>query len=357
MSERGQQAGHRVRVLIVDDSALMRQILRETLESDAGIEVVGTASDPFVARNLIKLRNPDVITLDVEMPRLDGLSFLEKLMRLRPTPVVMISALTRDGADVTLRALELGAVDFVPKPTIDIEHSWPQLRDEVIAKIKAAAGATLRSQPVVRVEDNVMTKPPRIFKGSDQIVAIGASTGGVMALGEVLSAMPADAPGILVVQHMPPKFTQRFAERLDGKLRLTVVEAEDGQAVLRGHVYVAPGDRHLSVIRSGAKYRCKLSDGPAISGHIPSSDVLFRSVAEAAAGNAIGVLLTGMGRDGAEGLLAMRQAGAFTIGQDEASCLIYGMPRAARELGAVDCELPLGRIAESILTRAREDAA
>lgn len=346
-----------IRVLIVDDSALMRQILRETLSSDPEIEVIGVASDPLIARKRIKLDNPDVITLDVEMPRLDGLTFLERLMRLRPMPVVMVSALTQKGADVTLRALDAGAVDFIAKPTLDIEHNWEALKPEVIAKIKLAAQASITAVNRPRSQTITKPRPPIVFKGTRNVVAVGSSAGGVMALSDLLIDMPADAPPILIVQHMPPKFTGQLAERLNGQISPTVVEATDGAQVLSGHIYLSPGDRHMKLERSGALYYVKLDDGPMVGGHKPAVDVLFDSVASAAGANSVGVLLTGMGKDGAKGLLAMRQAGAFTIGQDEASCLIYGMPKAAFKLGAVERQLPLSKISEAILDRLQRQAA
>ena len=346
-----------IRVLIVDDSALMRQILRETLSSDPDIEVIGVASDPLIARKRIKLDNPDVITLDVEMPRLDGLTFLERLMRLRPMPVVMVSALTQKGADVTLRALDAGAVDFIAKPTLDIEHHWEALKPEVIAKVKLAARASINSINRPRSETEAKPRPPLVFKGTRTVVAVGASTGGVMALSDFLMDMPADAPPILIVQHMPPKFTGQLAERLNKQCSPTVLEATDGAQVLGGHVYLAPGDQHMVLERSGALYKVRLHDGPLEGGHRPAVDLLFDSVAKAAGANAVGVLLTGMGKDGAKGLLAMREAGAFTIGQDEASCLIYGMPKAAVKLGAVEQQLPLSKISGAILDRLQREAA
>lgn len=341
-----------IKVLVVDDSALIRQLLPDLLASDPSIEVVGTAPDPHVARERIKALNPDVLTLDLEMPRMDGLSFLEKLMALRPMPVVVVSTLTQKGAEVTLRALELGAVDYVAKPTLDIRNGILALRDELIAKVKVAAGS--RPQATRRIGASQATVLSASFDHRlstvGRIVAIGASTGGVEALHTVLTAMPADSPAILVTQHMPPGFTSSFAQRLDTLCAMSVSEATDGRPVMPGHIYIAPGGRHLELVRSGAHYACRLHDGPPVSGHRPSVDVLFGSVAAAAGRNALGVILTGMGRDGAEGLLAMRKAGARTIGQDEASCVIYGMPGAAKAHGAVDLELPLKRISQEILT-------
>lgn len=342
------------KVLIVDDSALMRQLLTEVLESDRSISVVGTAPDPIVARQKIKDLNPDVITLDVEMPKMDGLAFLEKIMTLRPTPVVMISSLTKKGSDVTLQALELGAVDFVPKPVIDADRGLEALKEEICEKVKTAALA--RVKPIARATGGSIKRlmPGPGYSTTEKIVAIGASTGGVEALHALLSAFPADSPAILVVQHMPQAFTSRFAQRLALNCAMAVTEAKDGERILPGHAYIAPGNRHLEVKRSGADYICHLTESALVSGHRPSADVLFHSVAIAAGQNALGIILTGMGKDGAEGLLQMRAAGAHTIGQDEASCVVYGMPKAAMSLGATAVELPLLRIPQEILLYCRK---
>jgi len=338
-----------IRVLIVDDSALIRQVLTEILASDKGIEVVGVAPDPFVARDKIKALNPDVVTLDIEMPRMDGLSFLEKLMALRPTPVVVVSTLTQKGADAALRALELGAVDYVAKPLVDIRQGVSALGAELIAKVKTAAVARISAR-----DRRESTKKPAVFdhRLSTQglVVAIGASTGGVEALQQVLTALPANIPGTLITQHMPPGFTASFAKRLDARCAMTVCEATDGARVMPGHVYIAPGNRHLELARSGAHYFCRLHDDVPVSGHRPSVDVLFQSFAAHAGKNAIGVILTGMGSDGAAGLLKMRQAGARTLGQDESSCLVCGMPKSAKLLGAVEDEFPLAKIPQEILS-------
>ena len=337
-----------VRVLIIDDSALMRQLLSEFLAGDADISVVGTAPDPIVARQKIKALTPDVVTLDIEMPKMDGLTFLEKIMRLRPMPVVMVSSLTQKGADAALRALELGAVDYVGKPALDLRKGLSELADELIAKVKQAARARIR--PLRHDAEPVRVSTGIGYVSTEKIIAVGASTGGVEALHEVLAPLPADSPAILVAQHMPEAFTASFARRLDQRCAVAVAEARDGARILPGHVYIAPGNHHLKVMRSGANYLCRLHDGPPVSGHRPSVDVLFRSTALAAGRNAVGIILTGMGKDGAVGLREMRDAGAHTIGQDEASSLVYGMPRAARELGAVETELPLSRIPQAILT-------
>jgi two-component system chemotaxis response regulator CheB len=340
-----------VRVVIVDDSALARQLIRAMLGGDGSIEVVGSATDPTTAADIIRTKNPDVITLDVEMPNMDGLTFLEKIMRVKPTPVVMVSSLTERGADVTLQALELGAVDFVTKPRIDVARGFEAKREELVAKIKAAASARVRALAPVAPAVKERPKAPPVYRTTERIVAIGASTGGVEALREVICVLPSDSPATLVVQHMPGGFTQRFAQRLNGLAQVAVVEAQDGQRALPGHVYIAPGERHLRLNRSGAQYLCKIDDDPPVCGHRPSVDVLFHSVAAEAGRNAIGVILTGMGADGAKGLKAMREAGARTIGQNEASCVVYGMPKAANALGATEVEAPIGRIAGMVLER------
>lgn len=339
-----------IRVLIVDDSALMRQVLSEILSSAPGIEVVGTAPDPYAARERIKTLQPDVLTLDIEMPRMDGLSFLEKLMALRPMPVVVVSTLTQKGADTALRALELGAVDYVAKPLVDLRTGMSRLHEELVGKVTAAAKARLSSRP--RLEARQSPSPIAVDHRLSTVgclVAIGASTGGVEALHALLTAMPASSPAIVVTQHMPPMFTASFARRLDGECSISVSEASDRQTILPGHAYIAPGGQHLEVVRSGAHYVCRVHDEPPVSGHRPSVDVLFSSVAASAGRNAVGAILTGMGRDGANGLLAMRRAGARTFGQDEASCVVYGMPGAAKAIEAVDTELPLRKLPQGIL--------
>ena len=338
----------RISVLIVDDSAFVRQVLTEMLSSDPSIVVVGAAPNPIVARDMIKTLNPDVLTLDIEMPRMDGLSFLDKIMTLRPMPVVMISSLTQKGAETALRALEMGAVDYVAKPAVGLADGFAELRDEIIAKVKVAATARVRSAPV----EKPMSVPVSVgtsFNSSEKIIAVGASTGGVEALQEFLTSFPADAPAILVTQHMPATFTASFAQRLDNCCFMSVSQAKDGERVLPGHVYIAPGGFHLELARNGANYMCRVHEQPLVSGHRPSVDVLFRSVASAARSNAVGVILTGMGKDGALGLLEMRRAGASTVGQDEASCVVYGMPKAAHDCGATEIELPLSKIPAHVL--------
>lgn len=324
-----------VRVLIVDDSATIRGIIANTLSRDVEIEVVGSAGDPLEARELIKQLNPDVVTLDVEMPRMSGIDFLERIMRLRPMPVIMISTLTQAGAVISLQALELGAVDCIGKP--DFEG----LAD----KVKAAARARIRplsQRPAVAA-------PMQGYRPSSKLLAIGSSTGGVEALHTVLASFPENCPPTVITQHMPSTFTASFAARLDKLCMPKVQEATDGAPLLPGHVYLAPGGAaHLEVM-GGAQPRCHLTSGPTVNGHRPSVDVLFQSVCRAYGRRAVGVILTGMGRDGAEGLLAMRAAGASTIGQDEATCVVYGMPKVAFEIGAVQRQVPLGGIARAAL--------
>lgn len=338
----------KIKVLIVDDSSLVRQMLSEMFRSDPQIEVVGTASDPLFARTMIKELNPDVLTLDVEMPRMDGLNFLEKIMTLRPMPVVMVSSLTQKGADAALRAMELGAVDIVAKPTIGLKDSFPLLQAELIAKVKAAAGARVRTREA-RPGQATPIKSASHYKTTERIVCIGASTGGVEALADVLRMLPSDAPAIAITQHMPANFTAKFASRLNGMCAVRVAEAKGGERMLPGHVYLAPGGRHLTVERSGANYVCRLGGSEPVSGHCPSVDVLFHSAAQNIGVNAVGVILTGMGRDGADGLKAIREAGGATLGQNEASCVVYGMPRVAQELGAVERQVPLSGVAQAIL--------
>ncbi len=338
-----------VRVLIVDDSALMRKLLTEILSGDPGIEVLGAAQDPYVAREMIKTLNPDVITLDIEMPKMDGIEFLKKIMRLRPMPVVMISSLTQQGADATLHAMEIGAVDCVAKPTQDLQHGLSEKYLEVIEKVKMAATARVRSldDRPGRAGQRLSSSPA--FASTEAVIAIGASTGGVEALSSVLPVLPPDSPAIVVTQHMPASFTRSFANRLNGLCAISVVEASDGARILPGHAYIAPGDMHLRVAKSGANYICRIGGQERVSGHCPSVDVLFQSVAECVGKNAVGVILTGMGKDGAKGLLAMRNAGAYTLGQNEASCVVYGMPRIAEEMGAVMEQLPLRQIPRKVL--------
>ncbi len=337
----------KITVLIVDDSALIRQMLSTMLQSDPGIEVLGAAPDPISARQMIKKLNPDVLTLDIEMPKMDGIAFLEKIIALRPMPVVMISSLTQEGADIALQALEIGAVDYVAKPTSDIRVGLEEKRAELISKVKMAAKAKIAGRHKVS-SANGNTLSYENFQSTEQIICIGASTGGVEALKEVITTLPANAPAVLIAQHMPASFTSSFANRLNNLSKVTVVEARKNQRVLPGHAYIAPGDWHLELARSGANFICHLHDGDLVSGHRPSVNVLFESAAKVAGGNAVGVILTGMGRDGAEGLLSMRKSGSHTIGQDEASSIVYGMPKAAFELGAVAEQQPLSMITTAI---------
>jgi two-component system, chemotaxis family, protein-glutamate methylesterase/glutaminase len=354
-------ANRRIRVLIVDDSALVRRLLTEMLSSDASLEVVGTAGDAYMAREKIKALNPDVLTLDVEMPKMDGLTFLRNLMRLRPMPVIMVSTLTEHGAGITLDALTAGAVDYLPKPKIDVAAALGEYRDELLAKVKAAAKARIRAgatHPAVPERYGVEAVLPKIkpahFRTSDCIIAIGASTGGTEAIKEVLMGFEPDAPGIMIAQHIPKAFSTSFANRMNNCCRLTVYEAADGQQVLPGHVYIAPGDQHLLLVRDGARYRCRLYDGLPVNRHKPSVDVLFRSVAQQAGSNAIGVILTGMGADGALGLKEMREAGAETIAQDEATSVVWGMPGEAVAMSAASHVLPLPAISGAAYRMAGE---
>jgi two-component system, chemotaxis family, protein-glutamate methylesterase/glutaminase len=350
---------NKIRVLIVDDSALMRQALTALLQRDRQIEVVGVAADPIIAEERIKALAPDVLTLDVEMPRMDGLTFLEKLMRSHPMPVVMVSSLTEAGCETALRALELGAVDIITKPKVDLREHLDELAFEVGSKIKAAALARIRPPEVREASQSVGSGGgPRpaanaaMIKTTDRLIAVGASTGGTEALKDFLMAMPANTPGIVIVQHMPEKFTRSFAERCDQLCTIRVKEAEEGDRVLVGHALIAPGNFHMTVGRNGAQYYVTILSAAPVNRHRPSVDVLFDSVAESAGRNAVGVIMTGMGADGAQGLLRMRRAGARTIAQDESTCVVFGMPKEAIELGAAETVLPLPRIAGAALEMA-----
>lgn len=338
-----------IRVLIVDDSPTVRSVFKRGLARAKGIEVIGVASDPFEARDMIVKNPPDVVTLDIEMPRMDGLTFLRKLMKHFPLPVVVVSTLTREGSQKALDALAFGAVEVVEKNIS--EDRVNDLMLELVHKVRAAATARVRRQSFTPRKP-VGEAPGRVFKGvggtASQILAIGASTGGTEALSQIIPRLPADIPGTVVVQHMPPGFTTQMAGRLDKLSQVTVQEAQGGEYLEPGLVLIAPGDRHLLVHRRGNRYQVELRDGPRVSRHKPSVDVLFQTVAKAAGDNAVGVILTGMGRDGAAGLLAMREAGAHNIAQDEESCVVYGMPREAVELGAASEIQPLGRIAEKV---------
>ena len=352
------QIQKRIKVLIVDDSALVRRMLTEMLSSDPSIMVLGAAHDAYDAREKIKALNPDVLTLDVEMPRMDGLTFLRNLMRLRPMPVIMVSSLTDRGAEVTLDALSIGAFDYLSKPKIDLAATLGDYKAELIAKVKAAASARLRSPSAsaAATADVVLAKraPQRQLRTTERIIAIGASTGGTEAIKDVLIHLPPDTPGIVITQHIPKLFSGAFARRMDSVCQLSVCEAEDRQQVLRGHAYIAPGDKHLRLVRDGARYVCRLDEGPPVNRHKPSVDVLFRSVAQEAGRNAIGVILTGMGKDGAVGLKEMRDAGSRTIAQDEATSIVWGMPGEAVAVGAAADVLPLGEIYSRVLALSDE---
>ncbi len=339
--------GRPIRVVIVDDSNLMRRMLTAALSRDTAIDIVGTARDPFEAREIIKTANPDVITLDIEMPMMDGLSFLEKIMTLRPTPVIMVSSLTQAGSDATIRALELGAVDYVGKPAGSEGTGFQEVADELIAKIKIAA--TARVAPLRRAAAPPSNLPAPRRTDSRTFIAIGASTGGVERLRDILTVMPALCPPIVITQHMGPSYLASFADRLNKLSAPTVTLATHGARLQPGVVYIAPGDRHLAVARDPLGYVCQIQDSPTVSGHRPSVDVLFHSVAKAAGPNAVGAILSGMGRDGASGMAAMRAAGAHTVGEQESSCVVYGMPRMAKEAGGVVIELPVAQIAPELL--------
>jgi len=336
----------KVRVLVVDDSATVRGLIRALLGRDRKVEVVGEAADPHEARAAIKALNPDVITLDVEMPKMNGLDFLDKIMRLRPTPVIMVSSQTSRGASAAITALEMGAFDCIAKPGPGEQEAFAEL---LAGKVKAAAGSRVRFRDQGASPAEAPLPPGPLYRPDGRVVAIGASTGGVEALIAVLSQFPANCPPTLITQHMPATFTKTFAERLDRLSRPSVSEAVDGALLSPGHVYLAPGGATHLEIGSSAPFRCRLSTSDAVNGHRPSVDVLFHSVAKALGPKALGVILTGMGRDGADGLLALRRAGATTLGQNEASCLIYGMPKAAFEIGAIEKQVPLNKIASEIL--------
>ena len=346
-----------IKVLIVDDSALIREVLSRTLGKDGDIRVVGTAEDPIDAREKIKQLNPDVVTLDIEMPNMNGLQFLDKLMRLHPLPVVMVSTLTTKGASETLLALELGAVDFVAKPNATLAGGLDAFGENLRQKVRAASHSDVKSRQMRAVAPVVAVRTAAAPRGS--LIAIGASTGGVEAIRVVLSTMPTDCPPIVIAQHMPPGFTSRFAARLDEVTDLKVVEAEDRMPLENGHAYVARGDHHLRVERSSGQLKCRLTQDELASGHRPSVDVLFQSVAKTVGPMAVGAILTGMGRDGARGLKLMRDAGAYTVGQSQASALVYGMPRVAFEEGAVIEQSPVEGITARLaaaLTRIKSAA-
>jgi two-component system chemotaxis response regulator CheB len=347
----------RIRVVVVDDSALVRGLLSEIINRQSDMQCVGVAADPLAARELIRSVNPDVITLDVEMPRMDGIDFLARLMRLRPMPVVMVSTLTERGAEVTMRALELGAVDFVSKPKIGIADGLQHLADDITDKIRIAAQAQVHRLPsaaaATQASQTAGATPPASLGrlSTEKLIFIGASTGGTEATKAVLMELPADTPAILITQHMPPGFTTSYAKRLDSLCQIRVKEAVDGERVLPGHAYLAPGGLQLSVDRSGANYVARVRDGEAVNRHKPSVEVLFASAAKVVGPNALAVMLTGMGADGAQAMRTMRDAGSYNICQDEASCVVFGMPREAIARGAAHEVLPLGRIAQALLAR------
>jgi len=345
-----------VRVLIVDDSAVVRQTLSEVLSSDPEIEVIATAGDPFVAADRIAAETPDVITLDIEMPRMDGLTFLKKIMAQHPIPVVICSSLAVEGAQSAFRALEYGAVDIIAKPRMGTRQFLEESRVQLCEAVKAAAQARPRAlgpshtvEPKLTADAILPAATHAMAETTEKVVVIGASTGGTEALKTLLEALPPDTPGIVIVQHMPELFTRAFANRLDGLCAITVKEAESNDTVIRGRALIAPGNHHLLLKRSGARYYVEIKDGPLVCRHRPSVDVLFRSAARYAGRNAVGVILTGMGDDGARGMLEMKQAGAHTIAQDEETCVVYGMPKEAVKFGGVDCVLPLQSISGVIL--------
>ena len=350
-------ASKRIKVLICDDSAVVRALLQEIIRVDTDLEVVGTAVDPHQAREMIKLLNPDVLTLDVEMPRMDGLEFLARLMRLRPMAVLMISALTGKGSATALRALELGAVDFIAKPKAENLRALTDYGHEIRDKIRATYRARHSTPATVRDPEPAAAVTLDTRAISENVICVGASTGGTEAIHEVLARLPARCPPVLIVQHMPEMFTQSFARRLDGLCALNVKEAEQGEPALAGGAYVAPGHSHLRIIIRGGSFYCDLSPAPPVNRHRPSVDVLFQSAADVAGRRALGVLLTGMGKDGAEGLLAMRRAGAWTVAQDEASSVVYGMPREAARIGAAVDIAALNQIPRRVLDQlARADS-
>ncbi len=354
-------ANRKTAVLIVDDSAFVRQALKEILESDPHLEVIAVAGDPYAAVERIRQRTPDVITLDIEMPRMDGLTFLERLMSQHPIPVVVCSTLTAEGSDTALAALAKGAVEIITKPKLGTKEFFEESRVRICDAVKSAAQARLKRRPGAPLHvapkltaDAILEKPGpcSMIQTTDRVVAVGASTGGTEALREFLQAMPLDAPPIVIVQHMPAEFTARFAQRLEQMCRISVKEARHNDSVIRGQALIAPGNKHMLLKRSGARYFVEVRDGPLVCRHRPSVDVLFRSAARYGGKNVVGVIMTGMGDDGARGMLELREAGAYTIAQDEASCVVFGMPAEAIKLSAVQQVLPLGLIAPEVVRRA-----
>ncbi len=349
----------KIKVLIVDDSALVRKVLTGILDNDPSIEVVGVAPDPLIAIRKIKTLLPDVLTLDVEMPRMDGLTFLEKLMKAHPMPVLMFSSLTQKGADATLKALSLGAIDFIAKPTARFSENMDELREILLSKVKAASQARLKKAiapplnvpPKLGMDAVIKSQPRSRVTRGETVVVIGASTGGTVAIEQILYSLPENAPPVVVVQHMPPVFTKSFADRLNSLTAITVQEANNNDMLRSGMALIAPGGKHMIINRGNDGFYVKISEGPPVNRHKPSVDVLFRSAANTLGADAIGILLTGMGDDGARGLCEMRQAGAHTIAQDEETCVVFGMPRVAIEMGGASQVLPLGSIAQNIMNR------
>ncbi len=347
----------KIRVLVIDDSALIRQILTQGLSMDPDIEVMGSAIDPYIARDKIIQLRPDVLTLDVEMPRMDGVEFLRKLMPQHPIPVVMVSSLTQRGKQITMEALEAGAVDFVSKPTSNIAQGMNSMLSELRKKVKTAAGANVshwKNRTLLQPGAQTQLASRALAESTDKVIAIGASTGGTEAIKKVVCQFPATMPGVVIVQHMPPGFTKMFSERLNQLCAMEVKEAETGDRVRSGRILVAPGAKQLEVVRSGGVYHVRCEPGEKVSGHCPSVDVMMRSVAKHVGANAIGVMLTGMGSDGANGMLAMKEAGARNIAQDEASCVVFGMPKVAYEKGGAEKLVPLDKIAAKVISMLTE---
>ena len=338
-----------IRVLIIDDSALVREILSKGLSADPGIEVVGTAPDPYIARDKIVQLKPDVLTLDVEMPRMDGVEFLRRLMPQYPLPVVMVSSMTEKGRQVTLDALDAGAVDFVTKPSANMSSGLSSMMTELCTKIKIASSANVSHWKQKKVLMSPAVRPDMLMETTHKVIAIGASTGGIEAIRQVITQFPPSTPGVAIVQHMPPGFTRLFADRMNNLCMMEVKEAQDGDRITPGRILIAPGDKHLKVIRSGSMYYAECKPGQLVCGHCPSVEVLMQSVARSAGQNAIGVMLTGMGSDGADGMKAIRDAGGHTFAQDESSCVVFGMPKAAYLRGGVEHLVPVGNIAHSVL--------
>lgn len=350
---------NKIKVLVVDDSALIRKLLTDILDADFDITVVGSAEDPFDAREKIKKLNPDVITLDIEMPKMDGLTFLEKLMRLHPMPVVMVSTLTEKGAEATMRALKLGAVDFLPKPTMNVEKALNDYSDDLISKVKAANETNIHAllssvsslSPMDALPHKNIVSSPKLLACNTtvKLVAIGSSTGGTEAIAKVVKDIPVDFPGIVITQHIPAKFSEAFAGRLNRSCSVTIVEADDGQSIEKGHVYIAPGDHHLAVVKDRDGYKCRVFSGERVNRHCPSVEVLFKSIAQHVGPDVISVMLTGMGKDGATAMQEIHNQGGATIAQDKNSSVVWGMPGAAVALGCVDSVVPLDKIAAEMM--------